>query len=97
MGLQIYSMRSKRKMRYQREDLEAIICIKLPGPWEQYIWKQIGTNVAGEYAAFTFRTEMSQGWKVAGYTNSERKEMSQSGTDHSGPGTGEREVRGKCQ
>jgi hypothetical protein len=73
MGLQIYIMRSKRKMRYQRQDLEAIICIKLPGPWKQKIWKQIGTNVAGEYAASTFRTEMSQVGKVAGYTNPERK------------------------
>jgi hypothetical protein len=53
--------------------------------------------VAGEYAASTFRTEMSQVGKVAGYTNSERKEMSQNGTDHSEPGTGEREMRGKCQ
>jgi hypothetical protein len=33
--------------------------------------------VAGEYVASTFRTEMSQVGKVAGYTNSEKKEMSQ--------------------
>ena len=68
MGLQSYSMRSKRKMRYRKEDLEPIICIKLPGPWKQKMWKQIGTNVAGEYAASIFRTEMSEVGKVAGYT-----------------------------
>jgi hypothetical protein len=48
--------------------------------------------VAGEYVASTFRTEMRQVGKVAGYTNSESKEMSQNGTDHSEPGTGGREM-----
>jgi len=53
--------------------------------------------VAGEYAASTFRTEVSQVGKVAGCTNSERKEMSQNGTDHSEPGKGQKEMKGKCQ
>jgi hypothetical protein len=32
MGLQTYGTRSKRKMTYQKEDLEVNICIMLPDP-----------------------------------------------------------------
>lgn len=48
--------------------------------------------MTGGYSAFTFRAEISQVGKVAGYTNSERKEISQNGTDHSEPGKGKREI-----
>jgi len=50
--------------------------------------------VTAEYSAFTFRAEISQVGKVAGYTNSDRKEISQNGTDHSEPRKGDKR---KCQ